>query len=234
MKPGRYEEMQREGRLHLERSCQLYREQIRDELFFLHEFPNGSSSVLEPCLEDLLSTPGVYLVKGPMCVWGMTAKDAQGEGLVKKTTCWVTNSWFIARELDQECTNASGGKPWHRHVHLVDHRAHQARIYPPKLVAAILRGLREQLRATGEMLEYDYPVPEDPVIPRAETQEEGDELESYWDDANHGWLDPKLVRAARAEEIAALKSYKVYVKRPISECLEVTCLLYTSPSPRDS
>ena len=89
-------------------------------------------------------------------------------------------------------------------------------------MAAILRGLREQLRATGEMLVYDYPVPEDPVIPRAETQEEGEELESYRDDANGGWLDPKLVRAARAEELAAIKSYKVYVKRPIKEGLEVT------------
>ena len=78
------------------------------------------------------------------------------------------------------------------------------------------------MKFSGEVMVYDYPVPEDPVIPRAETQEEGDELESYWDDANKGWLDPKLVRAARAEELAAIKSYKVYVKRPISECLEVT------------
>ena len=82
---------------------------MEDDLFFLHEFPNGSSSVLEPCLEDLIATPGVYLVKGPMCNWGMTAKDAEGEGLVKKVTCWVTNSPFIAQELDRECTNASAG-----------------------------------------------------------------------------------------------------------------------------
>ena len=158
-----------------------------------------------------------------MRVWGMTSKDAQGEGLVEKETYWVTNSRFIARELDRECTNATGSKPWHRHVHLVDHRAHAARIYPPKLVAAILRGLREQLRAIGEMQVYDYPVPEDPVIPGNDaTQEDVDELESYWDDANGGWLDPKLVRAARAEELAAIKSYEVYEKRPIKECLEVT------------
>ena len=83
MKPGRYAEMQRQGRFHLERSVVLYQQQMADGLFSLHEFPNGSSSVNEPCLDDLINTPGVYLVKGPMCVWGMTSKDAQGEGLVK-------------------------------------------------------------------------------------------------------------------------------------------------------
>ena len=77
MKPGRYEEMQRQGRLHLERSVVLYRQQMADGLFFLHEFPNGSSSVNEACLDDLINTPGVHVVNGPMCVWGMTSKDAQ-------------------------------------------------------------------------------------------------------------------------------------------------------------
>ena len=70
------------------------------------------------------------------------------------------------------------------------------------------------------MMVYDYPVPVDPVIPRE--PEMAEELEAYWDDANGGYLDPKLVRAARAEELASIKSYKVYVKRPIKECLEVT------------
>ena len=72
------------------------------------------------------------------------------------------------------------------------------------------------------MMEFNYPVPEDPVIPRDIPQEAEEELESYWDDANWGWLDPKLVRAARAEELAAIRICEVYVKRPIKECLEVT------------
>ena len=72
------------------------------------------------------------------------------------------------------------------------------------------------------MMVWDYPVPEDPVIPRDIPQEAEEELESYWDDANGGWLDAKLVRVARAEELAAIKSYEVYVKRPVSDCLKVT------------
>ena len=152
MKPGTEENLKRTGRLHLTRCIELYKEQIRDGLYFLHEFPSGSSSVFEPVLQDLLRTPGVFKVKGPMCFWGMTSSDSQGEGPVKKETYWVTNSRFIAAELDRECTNKTGDAPWHRHVHLENHRAHAARIYPPKLVAAIVRGLREQLRSTGEMM----------------------------------------------------------------------------------
>ena len=211
--------MLRTGRLHLTRSIELYRAQMRNGLYFLHEYPSGSTSPLEPELPDLLSDRRVFRVKGPMCTWGMVATDSQGEGLVKKETYWVTNSRFIAAELEQECTDKTGERPWHRHVHFINHKAHAARIYPPALVAAILRGLREQLRSTGEMMEFNYPVPEDPVIPRDIPQEAEEELESYWDDANWGWLDPKLVRAARAEELAAIKSYEVYVKRPIKECL---------------
>ena len=202
------------GRLHLQRSCELYRDQMKDGLYFLQEFPNGSSSIHEPCLDSLIKEPGVYLVKGPMCAWGMTSTDELGEGLVKKETCWVTNSEHIAYELDRECTNAKAAAPWHRHVHLVNQRAHQARIYPPKLVAGILRGARAQLQETGEMMNFHYPVPEDPVIPREPELQE--ELEVYWDDSKGGYLNPKLVRQARKEEIIELHKYKVYEKQPIA------------------
>ena len=108
MKPGTEEELRRTGLLHLTRSIELYREQIRDGLYFPHEFPSGSTSVLAPVLQDLLKTPGVMKVRGPMCVWGMTSSDAQGEGLVKKETYWVTNSRFTARELDRSARI----RPW--------------------------------------------------------------------------------------------------------------------------
>ena len=117
-------------------------------------------------------------MKGPMCAWGMTSTDEHGKGLVKKETCWVTNSECIARELDRECSNVRSqqvsGRPlavWHRNVRLVNQRAHGARIYPPLLVA------RAQLQATGEMQNFDYPVPEDPVIPGEPELDE--ELEVY-------------------------------------------------------
>ena len=55
---------------------------------------------------------------------------------------------------------------------------------------------------------FDRPVLEDLVIPRDMPPEAEEELESYWDDANGGWFDAKLVRAARAEKVEAIKSYE--------------------------
>ena len=52
------------------------------------------------------------------------------------------------------------------------------------------------------MTNLDYPVPEDPVIPREPELQE--ELETYWDDSKGGYLNPKLVGKARMEEIAEL------------------------------
>ena len=166
-----------------------------------------------------------YRVKGPMCFWGMTPVDEQGEGLVKKETWWVTNSECIAQELDRECTTVRWSTQvgerspaaWHRHVHLVNQLAHQARAYPPKLVAAILRGTRVQFRVRGEILNLIILCRWIRLEP-----ETAEELESYWDDANGGYLNPKLVRLARQKEINEIHNDKVYEMRPSKKCREVT------------
>ena len=43
-------------------------------------------------------------------------------------------------------------------------------------------------------------------VPRDVEPDVLDEIGVYWDDANGGYLEPKLVRAARAEERKAIKS----------------------------
>eukprot|EP00973_Karenia_brevis_P017154 2355852-Karenia_brevis.AAC.1 len=87
---------------------------------------------------------GVYVVCGPMCGFDMRSVDAQGEGLVKKETRWMTNSPELAEVLEGTCSNKEG-LTWPRHVQLINGRAKEAKQYPPKLVEAILRGLRRQL-----------------------------------------------------------------------------------------
>ena len=62
----------------------------------------------------------------------------------------------------------------------------------------MLCGARAQLQQTSETMNFDYRVPEDPVIPREPDLQE--EL-IYWDDSKGGYLDPKVVRLARQEEI---------------------------------
>lgn len=67
-----------------------------------------------------------------------------GPGFVKKETCWLTNSPEMAQCIAGKC---EGG---HRHVHLIS-RARAAQTYPPKLVSAILKGIRRELRVRGEL-----------------------------------------------------------------------------------
>ena len=91
--------MIKEGRDHLAFCMALYQIQWDNGLYFLHEFPNGSSSVYEPCLDSLIKEPGVYLVKGPMCAWCMTSTDELGEGLVKKEE-WSSNDPNVTLPLE--------------------------------------------------------------------------------------------------------------------------------------
>ena len=72
-------------------------------------------------------------------------------------------------------------------------RAHQARVYPPKFVASIFRGARNQMLRECEThwanVQEEYPVPEDPLIPDIDPKE----TEVYVDEVNGA----KLVREAR-------------------------------------
>ena len=91
--------------------------------------------------------------------------------------------------------------------------------YPPLLVAGHLRGTRKEFEAAWEILNFDFPVPEDPVIPRDSPQEALAEIELHWGDANGGYLDPK-VQSRRASGNVGLQGLRT--KRPIEECLRIT------------
>ena len=103
-------------------------------------------------MQWLASQPGVYYVEGPMCHWHMTSTDEQGEALVKKETGWLTNSSELANILNVQCSNMLADKScWHRHVHLVNGRAKVAEQYPPKLVRAILKCLKNNILSRGQI-----------------------------------------------------------------------------------
>ena len=139
-----------EGRKKLKTACEFYKEQVRRKRYFLHEHPWGASSWNEKCVKEVQALPGVQVVKGAMCHWHMTSEDSTGRGLVKKPTGWMTNSSELAEILSASCSNKDGsGKPWHRHVMLVNGRARHAKVYPPEIVKAVLKGLRKQLEVDG-------------------------------------------------------------------------------------
>ena len=73
---------------------------------------------------------------------------ATSSGIWNPQTCSMTDSPFelpAGVPIETHFYYRSGGKPWHRHVHLVNGRAQRAQVYPEKLVCRHLRGLQRQL-----------------------------------------------------------------------------------------
>ncbi|CAE7854404.1 GIP [Symbiodinium necroappetens] len=189
--------MRREkGERHLHACIRMYHKQIDAGRHFLHEHPWSADSWYDPEVKALSSREGVYLVKGPACKWEMQAEELQGlqgKGYVRKETGWLTNSAVLAERLAEPCGNETGGL-WHRYVHLVGGIARGAAVYPPKLVKAVLQGLKEQMAQDGHLSSVDAyaagPVPEEPSMPAGDWHQ-------YWDDVNGGYLDPAGVEEAR-------------------------------------
>ena len=119
-------------------------DQISRGKFFLHEHPATASSWDLPMIRELAEHPGVSIVTGDMCRWGMhllEEKETQGTDqpvLVKKPTKWMTNCPSLATLLGIRCT---GG---HEHSKLEgSRRTLQASNYPTSLVQGILNVVRK-------------------------------------------------------------------------------------------
>ena len=75
----------------------------------------------------MLLRDDVNLVEVGMCDFGMMSSDAEGEGLVRKTTKILTNSDEVAKRMARKCSKD------HRHVNIIGGRAKRAQLYPPVL-----------------------------------------------------------------------------------------------------
>ena len=93
----KYNAMLDKARIHLECCVMLYRLQLDQGRYFLHEHPASAGSWKEPRMVDLMNMHGVERVVADMCCFGMTSHDEQGTGLVKKPTGFLTNAECIAR-----------------------------------------------------------------------------------------------------------------------------------------
>ena len=211
------------GRHHLRVSVDAYKRQLDRGRFFLHEHPWSASSWEEPEMKKLTSDERVYVVKGPMCKWNLKPPgDQPVDGVPHyhlKETGWVTNSKKLADTLQGVCSNVDGSRPLHRHVRLLGGLGHIARIYTPELVAAILQALRGEMLETGDITATEMvesgPISEEPSMPEGPWSQ-------YWDDVNGGYLDPDLVKEARAKEREWVKKQQIWRIVPRAQCLERT------------
>ena len=230
MPKAQVEAILRRGEKHLMRAIDFYEEQLERGGHILHEHPWTATSWQHPRMKRLMEKWQLYLVKGPMCNWDMESEDENGMGLVKKETGWLTSSPELAMTLKGVCSNTDGSRPWHRHVPLIGGgRARKAAVYPPKMVAAVLRAIRRQMHCDGMIcsMEAGGPSPHEAlVMPQA--KEIMEEVESYWDDVRGGWLEPATVRKARADEIAEVEKYGVIRIAPRSVMPEGATILDTT------
>ena len=91
---------------------QLYKCQIRNKRFFLHEHPATATSWQLDAIKQLARTEGVSISRADLCMYGMRTWDESGkEAYAKKPTKFMTNSPGIARQLSQRCEGAHTHTP---------------------------------------------------------------------------------------------------------------------------
>ena len=66
-----HELRRRQGEEHLDYTDELYKKQMSDGRYFLHEHPAGADSWDRDSVVGLQKLEGVYTVSGPMCCWNM-------------------------------------------------------------------------------------------------------------------------------------------------------------------
>ena len=123
--------------VHLEFVCQLYRDQVNAERYFLHEHPDSASSWQERCITAMLAMDSVDKCVGDQCCYGQRSRQG---GAVKKSTGWMSNSPAVLQALSRRCQGRAGlcSETGERHVECSGKVAREAAIYRAKLCKAIL------------------------------------------------------------------------------------------------
>ena len=112
----------------------------------------------------------------------------------------MTNSAEIVEELSIKCDGS------HLHQPLISGRAAWCAEYPPRLVAAILRGFTRTLRRRGHIDEFDQGITVDEPCPARSAGYGG----VYYDEMTGAELPEHLVEQAIREEIEYMRQLQVY------------------------
>ena len=211
------------GLRHLKMVCAAYLKQIQAGRLFLHEHPRNASSWKIPCIKQILELPGIMLVFGDQCPFGLTGQLDDGTvALLRKETGWMTNGRHIAEAVSVRCTNRH--KPCHmHHVHApIRARRHNCRAserYPERLVLAVLRALRKELNEKYHL----SPLDSGPHLDEPEPWDIHKEYYNHIYDGITGTkLPPDLVASTTADEMDFMKRLTVYEYDLVDNCLACT------------
>ena len=96
MAPAKVHELKTKAEAHMNFMATIYKEQLKEGWYFLHEHPAGASSWKLDAIQKIRKSDGVVSVLGDMCAFGMTQRGKQCEGHVKKLTRFMTNAPCLA------------------------------------------------------------------------------------------------------------------------------------------
>ena len=108
------EAARRRARVHLLFCSRLYKLQLGEGRYFLHEHPQSAASWAEKCVADISRDPLVMRSEIDQCAYGLTSKDKDGVAPAKKPTSFLTNSIGLRNALSKKCQGCV------RHVQLVE------------------------------------------------------------------------------------------------------------------
>ena len=200
-----------EAREHIRFVVELYMEQERGGILFLHEHPAGASSWDLEEIQKVMNLKNVHVVIADQCMFGLTTWPTRGSYPIpaKKPTKFMTNSESIARELNKRCDRT------HEHQPLVGGRAASAARYPEGLCRAICRGLIKDHK------EREYKVsrvcelhPRSPQELRSWRWAATYLKSLHWDDVTGMTLDGNAVMEARRKELEYINKKNVWKKIP--------------------
>jgi hypothetical protein len=99
-----YQKALRRSIRHINFVCDLYRLQLAEERFFLHEHPWGASSWQLLALQKLCRNEKVVTIKSDQCMFGQTVQLPDGTiGICRKATGFCTNSPQLQLALAKTC-----------------------------------------------------------------------------------------------------------------------------------
>ena len=151
-----------EACVHIEFVMELYRDQIAENRYFLHEHPKFASSWSLESVQQLSRAPGVAIVRGDQCQYGAEAPHGAFKGSpVMKPMGFMSNSAESKRCAPgpgSMCSRPEGGQ----HAACAGGICKEIAKYPRQLCRAVLRGLTAQLRIDGRLQDgcYGLQIPE--------------------------------------------------------------------------
>ena len=168
----------------------------------------------ETTMRQVTKASTTYFVRGPVCRWTVQKMPSESSEKVRKTTNFFTNSWRIKITLESYFEEHAQ-EVWEKNWMNLEMQTTLLNRSLPKLIATILKALREQLKENDQLIaveEIAGPAPEIPL--------EYDQIlkgRGFWMMSTED-LSEDLVLIARREEIEWVHSEGVYEIVPMQDC----------------